>query len=165
MVLLFKYLWIRYSWPSSGFYIPSWCVLREYHYVNLRMTWNDARSYCREKYTDLATVENMEDVKSLQAVIITDNPGDYIWFGLHDDPTSWKGTIGRDVNSWRWSTAGEPIITEYHNWHSGDGEPSYSNARQLCVVIKPDGAWGDLFCKKEYSFLCSDGKNFPLQSK
>ncbi|XP_078027324.1 C-type lectin lectoxin-Enh4-like [Epinephelus lanceolatus] len=85
----------------TGFSISS-CShfpLREYHYVNEPMTWAAAQRYCRTKYTDLATIESMDDIDRLQPTFSYS----WAWIGLIDDPISWKGTMGSDTNSWRWS--------------------------------------------------------------
>ncbi|KAI4788942.1 hypothetical protein KUCAC02_035531 [Chaenocephalus aceratus] len=43
----------------------STCHLYEYHFIQEAKTWEEARSYCRQHFTDLATVSDMRDVKRL----------------------------------------------------------------------------------------------------
>ena len=42
---------------------------RHYHVVYDLKNMTEAQSYCREKYTDLATLDNMEDVKILNNMV------------------------------------------------------------------------------------------------
>lgn len=45
-------------------------VRREYHLVyDVKKNMTEALKYCRERYTDLATIENMEDVKAVNDLI------------------------------------------------------------------------------------------------
>uniref|UniRef100_A0A673B6U5 C-type lectin domain-containing protein n=1 Tax=Sphaeramia orbicularis TaxID=375764 RepID=A0A673B6U5_9TELE len=126
------------------FYSPSGCGLiacskipvRQYHYVNMSMSWSDAQRYCREKYTDLATFENMEDIERLN------RPGlltTWAWIGLRDDPKAWTGTMGNDGNSWRWSANHQ--ITGFHNWKSG--EPNYASKLETFALTQ---------CIRKFSF-------------
>ncbi|XP_034067213.1 uncharacterized protein LOC117543203 [Gymnodraco acuticeps] len=64
-------------------------VIREYHYVNLLMNWTSAQHYCREKYSDLATFESMDDIRK----VYRPSQHQYAWIGLSDDPQSWKGIM------------------------------------------------------------------------
>uniref|UniRef100_A0A8C9YJY4 C-type lectin domain-containing protein n=1 Tax=Sander lucioperca TaxID=283035 RepID=A0A8C9YJY4_SANLU len=60
----------------------------EYHYVQTLMTWAEAQSYCREKFTDLATVNNQDDNNMLLSVL--QGPTKCAWIGLHDKMKTWK---------------------------------------------------------------------------
>ncbi|XP_035983765.1 putative C-type lectin domain family 20 member A [Fundulus heteroclitus] len=131
-----------------GFTISACSIVREFYYINIAKTWDEAQQYCREKYTDLAKIESEEDISKLRAVF----PYNWVWFGLRDDPKSWKNTIGTDANSWRWSTTGETGKTNYHSW--SPGEPNYGNARETCVVMTSTGQWADRRCNLQQNFVC-----------
>lgn len=127
-------------------------MFREYHYIDLPMTWSDARDYCREKYTDLVTIRDMGDISKLNR---NGMDSGHVWIGLSDDPQSWgKGAVSKDFNSWRWSATAH--IADYHNW--GLGEPNNAYANELCVNVGLFGTWNDDNCVTKHKCICYSGK-------
>ncbi|KAI4885344.1 hypothetical protein NFI96_015580, partial [Prochilodus magdalenae] len=121
---------------------------RQYHFVNESKTWTEAQSYCRELYTDLATIDNMEEMN----MIINTVNGNYsglAWIGLYDD-----------LDSWRWSLDNDSFYMEgerdYRGWYR---EPDNYGGDELCVHMSGSGRWFDITCFRELGFVCYNGKN------
>uniref|UniRef100_A0A672IJ95 C-type lectin domain-containing protein n=1 Tax=Salarias fasciatus TaxID=181472 RepID=A0A672IJ95_SALFA len=78
---------------------------------------------------------------------------EWAWIGLWDDPKSWKGVMGSDSNSWRWSATGSTSTTGYHNLVT-----DFRFARETCVFTDISGQWLDAGCSVIYYFICYTGK-------
>uniref|UniRef100_A0A8B9RGY6 C-type lectin domain-containing protein n=1 Tax=Astyanax mexicanus TaxID=7994 RepID=A0A8B9RGY6_ASTMX len=91
-------------------------------------TWVQAQSYCRQQYTDLATVDNMAEMQQLKGFI---PPGfNVVWIGLFFD-------------NWVWSDGNK---TTFRYWHPG--QPYNALGEGNCAVVSTSwgGDWDDTAC-------------------
>ncbi|KAJ4945296.1 hypothetical protein JOQ06_013823 [Pogonophryne albipinna] len=123
------------------------CHLYEYHFIREEKSWDEAQRYCREKYTDLATVSDMRDVGRLTNPPQTTDA----WIGL-------RSINERDIKEWHWSLPGEKYYpTECDpgcepEW--GPNQPSNGGVNpENCVVITRS-KWNDAHCSQSFKFIC-----------
>ncbi|XP_012987470.2 macrophage mannose receptor 1 [Esox lucius] len=105
----------------------------EYQFVDKNMTWTEAQSYCRNNYTDLATIDNTEDMYRLMKSV---NGGftNGAWIGLKE---------GERMGTWQWS---DQSNCSFRNWNIG--QPDNQGGDQTCVVtwMNVTGPWDDMKC-------------------
>ncbi|XP_059358620.1 macrophage mannose receptor 1-like [Carassius carassius] len=117
---------------------------RPYFYINKAMSWPEAQSYCRERFTDLATADSMDDVNRLVNIVDAGYNGS-VWIGLK----------GGTQKRWVWSD-GENNTSQYYNWDSGqpDGDGD-------CIATN-SGAWHDVPCYINLYFVCYGNSGYIL---
>ncbi|XP_066580431.1 C-type mannose receptor 2-like [Amia ocellicauda] len=128
----------------SGLCSLSSCLARQYVFVNKPLTWTDAQRYCREKHTDLASIDNAEELDRLLNTADSTYTG-RAWIGLYYLKNRWQWSL-RDSNFYR---VGQ---SEYHNWSSK--EPDNSGGSENCVDMYTDGSWFDVSCTLPRPFIC-----------
>ncbi|XP_076581709.1 uncharacterized protein LOC143317440 [Chaetodon auriga] len=131
----------------TGLCSHTYCLPRQYHFIGTTLPWLKAQRYCREQYTDLATVFNIEDMNRLVNTA-QDSTGGFTgkaWIGLHDNLTSW-----------RWSFSDRRLEGNYTgNWDVG--QPDNFLGDQMCVKMWSGGVWEDSRCFLRNPFICYDG--------
>ncbi|XP_034089909.1 secretory phospholipase A2 receptor-like [Gymnodraco acuticeps] len=130
----------------SGLSAVSSHAERQYHFVSEAKTMSEAQRYCREKHTDLATVDSMEVVKLLNNMAGQYNQS--AWIGLHDDRDTWKWSMS-DPSFYG------PGEIEFRPWRHHAGEPSNGHDEQ-CTFLHRDGTWIDYDCNTSYRSVCFD---------
>ncbi|XP_047449459.1 macrophage mannose receptor 1-like [Mugil cephalus] len=110
---------------------------KTFHFIDYKLTWLDAQSYCRENYTDLISgVAQLEE----KELIHKRKPRSNIWIGLFRD-------------NWRWSDGNN---FSFRNWESfNDTSGTLTNK---CATVKETGKWGSDTCDKRKKFFCYDDK-------
>ncbi|XP_041858859.1 C-type mannose receptor 2-like [Melanotaenia boesemani] len=129
------------------------------YFINEEKTWTEARSYCKEKYTDMVTVSSMEDVEILNGMkgIVNEKP----WIGLSN------GTL-----NWTWSMADKDFYTQneagFANW--APDVPDYINSEVQCAAMNNAGQWNPASCENPLISVCSkvngsDVSFFPINTE
>ncbi|KAL7853037.1 hypothetical protein SRHO_G00188220 [Serrasalmus rhombeus] len=125
------------TWVSIIFFSSAVCgasayVPHQYVFVNESKNWTEAQSYCRQNYTDLATISNMEEMKKLNSTLNT-----------------LKNAHNRGGDT-------------YRNWRSGEPNNGGNRDEYCVAMYKEGsdkGGWFDMQCKASYSFVCYNEKN------
>lgn len=111
---------------------------RYYYYINTRMSWAEAQSYCRMKHTDLTTADTKHDLYRVLGAV-TDGYKGSVWIGLK------RGT----QRQWGWSS-GDNTLTQYSKWATEDLD-------QPCAYFS-NGFWYDMTCSTPIHFVCYNGE-------
>ncbi|KAM3590489.1 uncharacterized protein V6R79_010924 [Siganus canaliculatus] len=126
----------------SGWTISS-CLLHQYHFVPEQMNWTEAQTHCRQKYTDLANIDNSEEMKLLNDTVLSSGLNSDVWIGLYTHI------------DWKWSDGYNGSGAEYRRWNHT--EPN-NNDGELCVVMGGDNeTWWDRSCSVAQHFFCYNG--------
>ncbi|XP_034466760.1 macrophage mannose receptor 1 isoform X2 [Hippoglossus hippoglossus] len=109
----------------------------DFHFIDVSKNYEEAKSYCRATYTDLATVHNLADMKNLTTLVST--AADRAWIGLE----------ARAVRMWHWSWPDHPV--DFLNWKAG--QPLQTN-KDACAALDQRGKWFESDCRTKRRFVC-----------
>ncbi|XP_048094448.1 C-type mannose receptor 2-like [Alosa alosa] len=129
---------------SHSLTVTSLTLSIPFHVVKEQKSWTEAQQYCREEFTDLATIDNMTEMEKVKSMIHEAGAGD-AWIGLK------RG-------EWQWSLAGRDFYreneAEFRNWDSG-----YPRGGQENCLMNANGKWSDDWSTNIWTFICYDGGN------
>ncbi|KAL7851349.1 hypothetical protein AOLI_G00217050 [Acnodon oligacanthus] len=117
-----------------------------FHHISLYATWTEAQIYCRQGYTDLASIRNSDEhqrVSDLAKFVR------YVWIGLFLDVWEWSDQGNSSFRYW--------AVTQPLNLFKSD-----------CVVMVMGifGKWHDTMCDRQLPFVCyKDGKKQIVRLK
>lgn len=120
------------------------CQPHVYHFVNDPKTWPDAQKYCRDEFTDLATIDGMEDMKIIIGSVDHNDNG-AVWIGLKKNGDK----------QWHWSLPEREYSKLSTFWN--EDEPNDMNGNENCVLMTSTGKWIDITCERQLSSICYDG--------
>ncbi|XP_059503802.1 E-selectin-like isoform X1 [Stegostoma tigrinum] len=122
-----------------------------YHYSNKTMKWDAAWRYCRERYTDMVAIQNMEENKYLADYLPQGKA--HVWIGLRKR---------NDV--WTWIGTNRTLESFAMNW--APNEPNNKKNTEDCVemyINRADnaGKWNDEPCLRKKRPLCYQASCTP----
>ncbi|XP_043099389.1 C-type lectin BfL-2 isoform X5 [Puntigrus tetrazona] len=110
-----------------------------FYFVPNSMSWWDAQTNCRQKYNDLAILDDQADLDEMMRVIRQFHNGD-VWIGLSRTDKS---------APWVWS---DQSPSTFIPW--APGQPNNWNNSQYCVAMTPKALLNDLDCPRTLPFVC-----------
>ncbi|XP_051788972.1 E-selectin-like isoform X2 [Erpetoichthys calabaricus] len=123
-----------------------------YHYSSNKMTWNQARVWCKTRYTDMVAIQNKGEIAYLNEIL--PQVKGYYWIGIR----KMKG-------NWTWVGTNKSLTKEAENW--AENEPNNGRNNEDCVEIYikrqiDAGKWNDEDCTKSKTALCYTAACMPL---
>uniref|UniRef100_A0A3B3CZ01 C-type lectin domain-containing protein n=1 Tax=Oryzias melastigma TaxID=30732 RepID=A0A3B3CZ01_ORYME len=114
-----------------------------------RGLWTQAQTYCRQKHTDLATIETSEEMDRVMNTVSSAGYSFKFWTGLYSNI------------KWRWSDGFTGVFNDHNYWSPEDS--FHSRSDQICMVSKGHDlyvSWSDSNCSSLLPFVCYHGKFF-----
>ncbi|KAI3376352.1 hypothetical protein L3Q82_016836 [Scortum barcoo] len=153
----------------------STCLLHQYHFVAEPMNWTEAQTYCREKYTDLATIENTEEMNQLVSTISSSGYSSDVWIGLYST-VSWRCSACSVSSVCFAGTQLDPefiFVNEAMNWSSAqrycrenftDLATVRSNTESQDIQNLVPGGWAWIGLFRDPNIYWSDGSSSSFRS-
>ncbi|KAK2913214.1 hypothetical protein Q8A67_001613 [Cirrhinus molitorella] len=115
-------------------------VLQRYVFVDQKMNWSDAQTFCRQKHTDLVSIRNQDENQQVRDLVPL---GTLVFIGLFKDYFRWSD------NSW----------SSFRSWSVGEPDDSGACVEQRLSDIN---TWADQNCDESRPFICQDGEKMQI---
>lgn len=109
-----------------------------FHLIDISKSYEEAKEYCRDMYTDLATIHSLRDMNNLINLVSTTNPA-RAWIGLETGDT-WL---------WHWTWPDQKL--DFLNWRRGEPQERSEDA---CGAMDQHGEWFESDCEIKRPFVC-----------
>ncbi|XP_039656439.1 lymphocyte antigen 75-like [Perca fluviatilis] len=143
---------------ASGLSAVSSAAGLQYYFVYDRKNFTEAQRYCREKHTDLVTVDSMEVMNNLTNTADLDN--------MFYSNNSYRAWIGLSGGNWRWSLSDpsyyKPGEMEFRRWYPGRPIAGYSE--KICTRMGFNGLWYNDSCDNSRYAVCADVRGSDVTS-
>lgn len=112
--------------------------------INMKMTWNEAQSYCRTNHRDLASVRNEMELQQIMNVTT-----DYdVWIGLYRN-LLWSDQSNLSYTNWKPNIHQEVPFDKVMFGYS-----TKQHLNRHCTSVDPNGTWIDEYCLASLPFIC-----------
>ncbi|KAJ0059069.1 hypothetical protein NL108_007449, partial [Boleophthalmus pectinirostris] len=119
------------------------CWAHDYIFVHENRTWVEAQRYCRENYSDLATVWSEWDLWELCAEELNCTGA---WIGLNNQQRN-------RIRKWHWSQVGQEYTERPLRWRS-EKTSDQQEKMENCVSIHSDLSLSLQSCCSTQQFIC-----------
>ncbi|KAI4905494.1 hypothetical protein NFI96_014278 [Prochilodus magdalenae] len=120
---------------------------RTYVWVSDGKSWKEAQSFCRQYYTDLASVRNQTELQQILSV----SQGYTVWIGLYRNRL-WSDQSNSTFTYWNPGAQYTP--EEPNNGFNLPGQFGH----QHCTGVDQSGYWTDEDCSAILPFVCYSGE-------
>ncbi|XP_075688378.1 E-selectin-like [Rhinoderma darwinii] len=124
-----------------------------YHSSLSKMSYDDAQTYCRHKYTDMVAIQNQEENKYLNENLPFNSA--YYWIGIR-----------KNNGKWTWVGTNKVLTEEAENWAENEPNNKSEKKNEDCVEMYVKrtidaGKWNDEPCSKKKVALCFKASCHP----
>lgn len=130
---------------NSDCFSFSTCHFYQYHYISSLMIYSDAQTYCRQTYTDLATIESREEINKIISMVFFLGYSSDVWIGVYFDLNSLLSqTITPTFWDWENSSLTQPYFVYYLCGYITTTSPNLQN------------------CSVKHPFICDTGEHTAM---